>query len=153
MSPRRGEAASLSRREVNELAKTIGINWQIVQLDWQPIQGKPKTDASDRTIAMDAGSVAALRHHAPNRPKNNSPPVRTGLIAGSSPPANSDTHCTPSTSPTSSTGSPTKQDCHRSASTMLAAGVKPKIVQETLGHVSTSFTRDTYTGTDFSDLE
>ncbi|PZG14866.1 hypothetical protein C1I98_39455 [Spongiactinospora gelatinilytica] len=50
---RRGEVAGLRWREVNETAKTIGINWQITQLGWQPIQGKPKTDVSDRVIAVD----------------------------------------------------------------------------------------------------
>ncbi|MEU6731253.1 tyrosine-type recombinase/integrase [Nonomuraea wenchangensis] len=34
---------------------------------------------------------------------------------------------------------------HGAASLMLAAGVDLKIVQETLGHVSSTFTRDTYT--------
>ncbi len=34
---------------------------------------------------------------------------------------------------------------HGAASLMLAAGVDMKVVQETLGHVSSTFTRDTYT--------
>ncbi|RBQ14479.1 hypothetical protein DP939_40115 [Spongiactinospora rosea] len=34
---------------------------------------------------------------------------------------------------------------HGAASMMLAAGVELKIVQETFGHVSSTFTRDTYT--------
>ncbi|MEV6037560.1 tyrosine-type recombinase/integrase [Nonomuraea sp. NPDC052116] len=34
---------------------------------------------------------------------------------------------------------------HGAASLMPAAGVDLKIVQETLGHVSSTFTRDTYT--------
>ncbi|MGW2157566.1 tyrosine-type recombinase/integrase [Nonomuraea sp. NPDC001699] len=34
---------------------------------------------------------------------------------------------------------------HGAASIMLAAGVDLKVVQETLGHVSSTFTRDTYT--------
>nr|WP_328817646.1 tyrosine-type recombinase/integrase [Nonomuraea cypriaca] len=34
---------------------------------------------------------------------------------------------------------------HGAATAMLAAGVDIKIVQETLGHTSSSFTRDTYT--------
>ncbi|MEW1847008.1 site-specific integrase, partial [Nonomuraea angiospora] len=34
---------------------------------------------------------------------------------------------------------------HGAASLMLAAGVDLKVVQETLGHVSSTFTRDTYT--------
>ncbi|WP_192793711.1 tyrosine-type recombinase/integrase [Nonomuraea angiospora] len=34
---------------------------------------------------------------------------------------------------------------HGAASLMLAAGVEMKVVQETLGHTSSSFTADTYT--------
>ncbi|GLW99435.1 tyrosine-type recombinase/integrase [Microtetraspora sp. NBRC 16547] len=34
---------------------------------------------------------------------------------------------------------------HGAASLMLAAGVELKVVQKTLGHVSSTFTRDTYT--------
>jgi integrase len=34
---------------------------------------------------------------------------------------------------------------HGAASLMLAAGLDVKIVQETLGHTSSTFTRDTYT--------
>ncbi|MEU6799346.1 hypothetical protein ABZ907_47330 [Nonomuraea wenchangensis] len=32
-------------------------------LGWETIQGKPKTEASDRVIALDADTVTALRNH------------------------------------------------------------------------------------------
>ncbi|RBQ15317.1 site-specific integrase [Spongiactinospora rosea] len=151
---RRGEAAGLRWREVNESAKTIGINWQITQLGWQPIQGKPKTDASDRVIAVDAQTMAALRHHHAQQAKEH-------LAAGQDWAGSGFVF-------TDELGRPLHPQHltdqfywlayeaglppirlhdlrHGAASMMLAAGVELKIVQETLGHVSSTFTRDTYT--------
>ena len=36
---------------------------QLVQLGWEVIEDAPKSEAGGRTIALDAGSVAALRTH------------------------------------------------------------------------------------------
>ncbi|PZG24206.1 site-specific integrase, partial [Spongiactinospora gelatinilytica] len=151
---RRGEAVGLRRREVNHAAKTIGINWQITQLGWQPIQGKPKTDASDRTIAVDTETMTALRHHSAQQAEEQLAAghdwTDTGFVF------------------TDQLGRPLHPQHvtdqfyrlayeaglppirlhdlrHGAASMMLAAGVELKIVQETLGHVSSTFTRDTYT--------
>jgi integrase len=39
------------------------VRWQITQLGWKTVQGAPKSDAGDRTVALDAGTVADIRRH------------------------------------------------------------------------------------------
>jgi len=60
---RRGEAVGLRWPEVSFTAATIAVNWQITQLGWTPVQGKPKTDASERVIALDAETLSILKEH------------------------------------------------------------------------------------------
>ncbi|MEU8324718.1 tyrosine-type recombinase/integrase [Nonomuraea sp. NPDC048881] len=60
---RRGEAVGLRWKDVDLAAGTAGVHWQITQLGWEPVQGRPKTEASDRTIALDEDTVTALRAH------------------------------------------------------------------------------------------
>ncbi|WP_246266465.1 site-specific integrase [Nonomuraea typhae] len=151
---RRGEAVGLRWKDVNLNAGTAGVHWQITQLGWEPVQGKPKTEASDRTIALDADTVAALRAHrkrqAAERLAAGEAWTETGFVF------------------TDEIGRPLHPQQvsdqfyllafqvglppvrlhdlrHGAASLMLAAGVDLKVVQETLGHVSSAFTRDTYT--------
>jgi integrase len=64
---RRGEACGLRITDLDLDHATAGICWQITQLGWETKQGIPKTDASDRTIALDAGTVTALRRHLTRR--------------------------------------------------------------------------------------
>ncbi|MET9247265.1 hypothetical protein [Nonomuraea sp. NPDC003709] len=61
--PRRGEAVGLRWKDVDLTAGTAGVHWQITQLGWEPVQGRPKTETSDRTIASDEDTVTALRAH------------------------------------------------------------------------------------------
>ncbi|MEV4062404.1 tyrosine-type recombinase/integrase [Nonomuraea dietziae] len=58
---RRGEACGLRWKEVDLDAGTARIAWQLVQLAGQIHESKPKTDASMRTIALDAETAAILR--------------------------------------------------------------------------------------------
>ncbi|MEV0236057.1 hypothetical protein [Nonomuraea sp. NPDC050786] len=44
--------------------------WQITPLGWEPVQGRPKTEAVDRTIALDENIVTALRAHRKHKPPN-----------------------------------------------------------------------------------
>ncbi|WP_245657902.1 site-specific integrase [Herbidospora mongoliensis] len=151
---RRGEAVGLRWQDVNFAGNTIGVHWQITQLGWQPVQGKPKTDASDRVIAVDAETMRLLKKHRANQAKER-------LAAG-------DAWADSGFAFTDELGRPLHPQIatdqfywiafeaglppvrlhdlrHGAASLMLAAGVEMKIVQETLGHVSSTFTRDTYT--------
>lgn len=135
-------------------AGTAGVHWQITQLGWEPVQGRPKTEASDRTIALDADTVTALRAHRRHQ-------AAERLAAG-------EAWTNSGFAFTDEIGRPLHPQQvsdqfyqlafqvglppvrlhdlrHGAASLMLAAGVDLKVVQETLGHVSSTFTRDTYT--------
>jgi integrase len=39
------------------------VRWQITQLGWRTVQGVPKSDAGDRTIALDTVTVTDIRRH------------------------------------------------------------------------------------------
>ncbi|MFF4779486.1 tyrosine recombinase XerC [Microtetraspora fusca] len=151
---RRGEAVGLRWKDVDLKAGTAGVHWQITQLSWQPIQGRPKTEASDRTIALDEETIQVLRAHrkrqaaeqlAAGKDWTDSGFVFTDELGQPLHPQHvSDQFYLLS----SQAGLPPVRlhDLrHGAASLMLAAGVELKVVQETLGHVSSTFTRDTYT--------
>jgi integrase len=151
---RRGEAVGLRWSEVNFAASTIGVNWQITQLGWTPVQGKPKTDASDRIVALDAETITVLKAH---RKRQKAERLAAGQAWVDSGFVFTDELGRP-LHPQHVTdqfywlayqaGLPPVRlhDLrHGAASLMLAAGVELKVVQETLGHVSSTFTRDTYT--------
>ncbi|MEU6997394.1 tyrosine-type recombinase/integrase [Nonomuraea sp. NPDC046570] len=151
---RRGEAVGLRWKDVDLVAGTAGVHWQITQLGWEPVQGRPKTEASDRTIALDADTVTALRAH---RKRQAAERLAAGGAWTESGFAFTDEIGRPLQPQQVSdqfyllafeVGLPPVRlhDLrHGAASLMLAAGVDLKIVQETLGHVSSTFTRDTYT--------
>ncbi|MEV0386866.1 tyrosine-type recombinase/integrase [Nonomuraea sp. NPDC050643] len=151
---RRGEGVGVRWPDVIFEKGRIGVHWQITQLGWDPIQGTPKTDASDREIAVDAETMAILKEHkkrqACERLAVGEDWVDSGFVF------------------TDEMGRPLHPQhvtdrfyglCHQAglppirlhdlrhgaATAMLAAGVDIKIVQETLGHKTSAFTRDTYT--------
>ena len=39
------------------------IRWQIIQLGWETAQGAPKSDAGERQVVLDTGTVAEIRSH------------------------------------------------------------------------------------------
>jgi integrase len=151
---RRGEACGLRWKDVDLDAGSARIAWQLVQLAGQVHEGRPKTDASMRTIALDAETVTTLRGHKRRQQEERFAVgeawKETGFVftqpdgdrlhpqhvsdqflwlaylAGLPPIRLHDLR-------------------HGAASLMLAAGVEIKVVQETLGHTSSSFTADTYT--------
>ncbi|MFC4014787.1 tyrosine recombinase XerC [Nonomuraea purpurea] len=151
---RRGEGVGVRWPDVIFEKGRIGVHWQITQLGWDPIQGTPKTDASDREIAVDAETMAILKEHKKRQ-------ARERLAAGQDWVDSGFVF-------TDEIGRPLHPQqvtdrfywlCyqaglppirlhdlrHGAATAMLAAGVDIKIVQETLGHKSSAFTRDTYT--------
>ena len=58
---RRGEACGLHWTDLNLDAGTLTVSWQIVQHGWATELKTPKTDGSERTVALDAGTITALR--------------------------------------------------------------------------------------------
>ncbi|MFI9552680.1 tyrosine recombinase XerC [Nonomuraea endophytica] len=150
---RRGEGVGIRKPDVNYQASRIGIHWQITQLGWDPIQSTPKTDASDREIAVDAESMTWLKEHerrqARERLAAGADWVESGFVF------------------TDEIGRPLHPQyvtdrfyaiCyqaglppirlhdlrHLAATAMLAAGADAVLVQKALGHRTASFTRDTY---------
>ncbi|GAA3118550.1 tyrosine-type recombinase/integrase [Planomonospora alba] len=151
---RRGEACGLRWKDVDLEGGTVTVAWQLVQLAWQVHEGRPKTDASERTLALDADTTAILRAHRTRQHQERialgAAWKATGFVftqhdgdrlhpqhvsdqflwlayqAGLPPVRLHDLR-------------------HGAASLMLAAGVEMKVVQETLGHTSSAFTADTYT--------
>jgi integrase len=130
------------------------VHWQITQLGWETIQGKPKTEASDRVIALDTDTVAVLRAHrraqaaerlAAGEAWVDSGFVFTDEIGQPLHPQHVSDHFYRLAYETGLPPVRLHDLRHGAASLMLAAGVDLKVVQETLGHVSSTFTRDTYT--------
>ena len=57
---RRGEGCGLRRPDTDLGAALSTIRWQITQLGWDPVQGAPKSDAGERTVALDADTVTDM---------------------------------------------------------------------------------------------
>jgi hypothetical protein len=117
-------------------------------------EDKPKSDAGDREVALDAGTVAALRAHRRRQIASrlqwgpawvDSGKVFTREDGSVLHPATVTNRF--QTLAAAATLPPIRlHDLRRgAASLMLAAGVAPKVVQETLGHSSITLTLDTYT--------
>ncbi|MFD9944137.1 tyrosine-type recombinase/integrase [Nonomuraea sp. NPDC059023] len=151
---RRGEACGLRWKDIDLDTGAASISWQLVQLAGRIHEGKPKTDASMRTIALDAETITILRAHQRRQREQQLAAGETwrgtgfvftqsdgdrlhpqhvsdqflwlAYLAGLPPIRLHDLR-------------------HGAASLMLAAGVEIKVVQETLGHTSSAFTADTYT--------
>jgi integrase len=149
---RRGEACGARRSEHNRKAGTLGISWQITMIGWQPRHGKPKTTASDRVIVLDAETNQILTRHADrqdsDRTKNGLGDAEFFFTDTAGDPLHP-AHVTDQFQRlVHQAGLPPIRlhDLrHGAASLMLAADVDIKIVQETLGHVTSAYTRDTYT--------
>ncbi|RFU41188.1 site-specific integrase [Actinomadura logoneensis] len=60
---RRGEACGLRWSDVDLDEGTVTIRWQIIQIGPDTFEGKPKTDAGEATISLDASTVTVLRAH------------------------------------------------------------------------------------------
>ncbi|HEX5406914.1 MAG TPA: tyrosine-type recombinase/integrase [Pseudonocardiaceae bacterium] len=60
---RRGEGRGLRWIDTHLEDGTIDVLNQLVQYGWETGQAKPKTDESEATVALDAGTVTALRDH------------------------------------------------------------------------------------------
>jgi integrase len=151
---RRGEAAGVEWQDVDLDGAALAVRRQRVQLGWEVIEDDPKSDAGERIVALDVGTVAALRIHRRAQlterlswgsawvdsgkvfSRENGEPLHPATItdrfhdlvmAADLPPIR-------------------LHDLrHGAASLMLAAGVDLKVVQETLGHSSITLTSGTYT--------
>lgn len=58
---RRGEACGVRWEDTDFETGSITIANQIVQVGWKPLQAEPKTESSEATVRVDAGSMAAVK--------------------------------------------------------------------------------------------
>jgi integrase len=151
---RRGESAGLAWEDVDLDGAAVAVRRQRVLIGREVIEDDPKSEAGERTVPLDAGTVAALRaqrraqlaerlewgsawvdsgkvftreNGEPLHPATISDRFHELVVAADLPPVR-------------------LHDLrHGAASLMLAAGVDLKVVQETLGHSSITLTSDTYT--------
>jgi integrase len=151
---RRGEGCGLRRPDTDLGAALSTIRWQITQLGWDPVQGAPKSDAGERTVALDADTVTDMSIWRQEQDKEEE--------------AAGDAWADSGFEFTDELGSPlhpaTVTDAfhmlahlaglppirlhdlrHGAATLLLAAGHDMKVVQETLGLSSITIAADTYT--------
>lgn len=151
---RRGEACAVEWQDVDLAAGTMTIRRQLVQLGWDVVESTPKSEAGNRTVALDAGTVAALQAHRKRQMEDRlawGPAwVETGKVFvredGSTLHPAAVTDRFHAIVEAAALPPVRLHDLrHGAASLMLAAGVPMKVVQETLGHSSSTLTADTYT--------
>ncbi len=151
---RRGEAAGLAWEDVALDASSLTVRRQRVQLGWQVHEDDPKSEAGGRTVALDAGTVEALRAHRrrqlAERMQWGAAWVDSGKVFcrenGEALHPASITDRFHALAAAADLPPVRLHDLrHGAASLMLAAGVDIKVVQELLGHSSISLTADTYT--------
>jgi integrase len=151
---RRGEGCGLRRPDTDLDAALTTIRWQITQLGWDPVQGAPKSDAGERTIALDTDTITDIRDWRGEQDQERE--------------AAGDAWTDSGFEFTDERGNPlhpaTVTDMfhliaylaglppirlhdlrHGAATLLLAAGHDMKVVQETLGLSSITIAADTYT--------
>lgn len=149
---RRGELAGLADGDIDLDNGIITVNVALLQVGGKLVWGRPKSQAGERIVDLDAGTIAAGRTHRARR-------NRERLVAG---PAWQESGC----AFTTEDGSPLPPNYisrrfkqlaaaaglpviklhaarHTAASLMLEAGLDIKIVQDVLGHSTSVITRDT----------
>ena len=151
---RRGEACGLHWTDLDLDHAALTVTWQIVQHGWATELKAPKTEGSERLVALDAGTVAALREHRHQQKLERLAAgpawTDTGLVFTK--PDGTALHPATVTDQfhglAAAAGLPPVRlhDLRHGAATLaLAAGTDLKIVQEMLGHSTITLTADTYT--------
>jgi integrase len=151
---RRGEALGLRWSDVDLERAQLVVRQQLTEVRGRSVIGKPKTRRSQRSVALDAGTVAALVEHRARQQEElaawNRPLAPDGLVF------------------TKEDGRPVRPEYatrhfqalareaklreirlhdlrHTSASLALAAGIEMKVVSDRLGHSTIGVTADLYT--------
>ena len=151
---RRGEGCGLHRADTDLSVALTTVRWQITQLGWKTVQGAQKSDAGDRTVALDTVTVADIRRH---RREQDTEREKAGDAWAGSGFEFTDEHGGP-LHPADVTYAFHMIAClaglppvrlhdlrHGPATLLLAAGHGMKVVQATLGLSSITIAGDTYT--------
>jgi integrase len=151
---RRGEAAGLRWCDIDLDTGTAIISWQLQQYDGHVTLCPPKTAHSERIIALDRTTVAALRAHRARQLAERAAAGQDYLDSGyvftrlNGDPMAPDWLSRYFRRLNDASGLPPIRlhDLrHGAASLALAAGADLKVVQDMLGHSSIVLTADTYT--------
>ncbi len=151
---RRGEACGLHWTDLDLDHAALTVSWQIVQHGWATELKAPKTEGSERLVALDTGTVTVLREHRliQRRERLAAGPAWTDTGLVFTKPDGTPLH--PATVTEQFHALVAAADLppvrlhdlrHGAATLALAAGTDLKIVQEMLGHSTITLTADTYT--------
>ncbi len=151
---RRGEACGSRWVDLNVAAHSLTISEQLVQLGWDVETGEPKSDAGGRTVTLDAATVRTLeswrKKQVAERLVWDGTWIRSGRIfthedGSELHPAEVTKHFNRLVERAGLPPIRLHDLRHGSATLALDAGVDIKVVQDELGHASSTLTRDTYT--------
>ena len=151
---RRGEGCGLRRPDTDLGNAVTTVRWQITQLGWDAVQGVPKSDAGERTIALDADTVADIAAWRGEQDKEKEAAGDVWADSGFEFTDELGNALHPATVTDAFhmiaylAGLPPIRlhDLrHGAATLLLAAGHDMKVVQETLGLSSITIAADTYT--------
>jgi integrase len=151
---RRGEGCGLRRPDTDLGDAVTTVRWQITQLGWDAVQGVPKSDAGERTVALDADTVANIAAWRGEQDKEKEAAGDAWADSGFEFTDELGNALHPATVTDTFhmiaylAGLPPIRlhDLrHGAATLLLAAGHDMKVVQETLGLSSITIAADTYT--------
>jgi hypothetical protein len=151
---RRGEACGLRWCDIDLDSGSAVISWQLQQYDGHVVMCPPKTAHSERIIALDRTTVAALRAHRARQLAERATAGQDYLDSGyvftrpGGDPMAPDWLSRYFRQLNDASGLPPirlHDVRHGAASLALAAGADLKVVQDMLGHASIVLTADTYT--------
>jgi len=150
---RRGELLGLRWRDVDLDGARLSVRQQLVRAGAKVVPGPPKTAAGRRLIALDAGTVAAVRAHQAalqaERARREAADDDHDLVFRR-PDGQAEDPDVVSSRFQAAIGRARVPRIrlhdlrHTHATLLLKAGVHPKIVQERLGHASITITLDRY---------
>jgi integrase len=150
---RRGEVLALPWRDVDLEARRLRVNAALQEVGGELRRVEPKTDRARRTVALPEATIAVLRAHRLERNRRRLLVGEAwqdlGLVldrgdGGAIHPNVFSRRFQRLVRRLELPAMRLHDLRHAYATTLLLAGVHPKIVSEALGHTSTSFTMDTY---------
>jgi integrase len=150
---RRGEVLGLRWQDIDFDRRRLSIRQTIISIDYRVEISEPKTARGRRSVALDTGTVTALRAH---RAAQNQLKLKLGeawqdhdlvFCRDDGTPVHPDRFTQMFDKHVREGGLPRIRlhDLrHTHATLALAAGIHPKVVSERLGHSTVAFTMDVY---------
>jgi integrase len=150
---RRGEVLGLRWQDIDFDRRRLAIRQTIISIDYRVEISEPKTARGRRSVALDSGTVTALRAH---RATQNQQKLKLGeayqdlglvFCRADGTPVHPDRFTQMFDKHVKDSGLSRihLHDLrHTHATLALAAGIHPKVVSERLGHSTVAFTMDVY---------